>query len=188
MPKQVLYSATVPLGGNALDKLGGNNPETTTKGPVPYFISYVYSKSESPYRWSAFGAILHVIGWICALTFDIMALTKIDGDNDKELMDYWVYGMVILAVGLGFVVLSTIVHMASKYGIQPGGMPPALIAVITAGVTLSQLFAFLSLLKHTQLTKVGDQKDLRHFLIWGLVSKMYVSAVLRNNIITAEKK
>ena len=99
-----------------------------------------------------------------------------------------IYGMVILAVGLGFVVLSTIVHMASKYGIQPGGMPPALIAVITAGVTLSQLFAFLSLLKHTQLTDVAHQKDLRHFLIWGLVSKMYVSAVLRNNIITAEKK
>lgn len=184
MPKQVLYSATVPLGaGDLVAKLGGE--VDSSAGPVPYFVSLPYSKPDTKmYSWAAWGAILHVIGWAAAFTFDILAMTKIDSKADTELMEYWIYGIVILGLGLGFVVLSMIVHKFAP--IKEGSMPPALLSVITAGVTLSQLFAFLSLLKHTQLVDASHQKDLRHFLIWGLVSKLYVSSCLRNNIIGAK--
>ena len=180
MPKQILYSATQPLAsGDLANKL--RNVET--HGKVPYFVSFPVSENKTDPQY-VFGLLAHVGAWICAIIFDAMAGSKIDSKVDKELWDYWLYNIIILGAGFGVIVIALLVHMMKP--ITPKAMMPAFLSVITISGTLCTLFCGLLLLKHDDLAKDKDEKDLRHFLIWGLIAKLYASACVRNNVMQGQ--
>ena len=192
--RQVLYSATVPLGGAATQAKFEN--KKTERGLVPYFVSGPLARSG---MIGFVGTALHVAAWLVAIIFDIIIGVAIDQDNSPGAFTYWLYGFISLGVGFVALVSVTVWHAVSspENKIPEGGAPPFLMSLFIGGAQISLTLTVLQMIASlgqpgtdfynypNETVTIKEQKDYRdaqrNLMVISLVSKMYVVQFLKNN-------
>tara|TARA_X000001036_G_scaffold37625_1_gene30458 strand:- start:1222 stop:1737 length:516 start_codon:yes stop_codon:yes gene_type:complete len=150
------------------------------------------------------GTILHVVSWLLALVFDIVAMSMIHPDHSPGAFAFWLWGLITLLVALALLVGVTIWHMVSDNSnkIPEGGAPPFLLTLLIGGAQISLLLTLVNLIQsgawygwapYTSTDANGtaialgtdDHKtktgEWRTMLIMSMIFKVYVVQFLRNN-------
>ena len=194
MTAKTLYKTTISTEGALNERVGAYD------GVVPYFVSGPLHRDVGIV--GALGATLHVSSWIIALVMDILILGRLSPDktSDEVHYDYWLATFIPLVVGLGVVVIATLLHAFTTMKVPEGGMPPFLMTLMTGGAILCVIFTYIlmtwnstGLNKYTELsTKYTDPselakkqaawvKELRRFGLWSLLAKVYIWQFVYNN-------
>lgn len=200
--RQLLY-AREPVGGAAGEStrdylsqavLASNYVATENRiGLVPYFVSGPLGR-QGWIGWA--GAMLHVAAWLCAVIFDMISAGHIHGDDSPGARTYNVWGSISIWIGLGVLILMTVLHASKILQVPEGGCPPFIMTLFIGGAQISLLLTLLQMLElgsggsndfffvNSSLT-VQEQKDertaVRNTLVWSMIAKVYIVNFLKNN-------
>lgn len=119
---------------------GKEGYETTL---VPYIVSGALSRKYSIVGVT--GGLAHVGLWVAALVLNIMVVTTATSADQGHFYELAMMSTIFTSVGLGLVIVTTLLHAAGIYRLAPGGGPAILLASITGSVFASTALVFLSL-------------------------------------------
>jgi hypothetical protein len=200
MANRHLLYAHEPIGGAAARDYAARSVvaanyerKADATGIVPYFVSGPLGRQG----WIGFlGALLHVAAWLCAVLFDMISAGFIHGDDSPGARTYNVWGSITIWIGLGVLLLMTVLHAANIFKTPEGGCPPFLMTLFIGGAQISLLLTLLQMLElgsggsndfffvNTTLT-MTEQRDertaVRNTLVWAMISKVYIVNFLKNN-------
>ena len=195
-----------PYSGNRTDPKGGLGEMlpgyvgTKKPGIVPYFVSSLggdpvlgnpdnFTICGPPNRGNTYSVLIdimvHVGLWIAAFVFEFMVWDLADKakkppTNDLRTYPFVLASFVCYTVSFGIVLLSTLFHWMTGFGIEPKTYFPFLTAFMEGGINASILLTMVAVLFTVGVAGATD--EWRDKTITLIILKCYIAKFLVANV------